>query len=96
MQRLRINQLVSKRLMCYWETLAVLVLMVIGVAGCWWPAKAGDASEGKPRLKVDRAEVDLGDLPYGAPAKAVFTLTNTGDGVLKIVGEPQVKILKGC
>jgi hypothetical protein len=70
--------------------------MAIGIAAGWEPAQAGDVSGGKPRLGVDRTEVDLGDLPYGAPAKAVFTLTNTGDGLLKIVGEPQVKILKGC
>jgi hypothetical protein len=96
MQRPRVKRLVSRHLMCHWETLAVLGLIAIGVAGCWWPAKAGEASDGKPRLEVDRTEVDLGDLAFEAPAEAVFTLTNTGDGVLKLIGEPQVKVLKGC
>jgi hypothetical protein len=45
---------------------------------------------------VDRSEVDLGDLPFNAPAKTVFTLTNTGDGVLRIIEEPPVEVLKGC
>jgi hypothetical protein len=96
MERLRGRQLLSRLLTWHWQTLGVLGLMAIGVAACWWPAQAGDASDGRPRLVVDRTEVDLGDLPFDAPAKAVFTLTNTGDGVLKIVGEPQVKVLKGC
>jgi len=96
MDRLRVKQGLLRLPMWHWERLAVLGLMAIGVAGCWWPAKAGEASDGIPRLVVDRTEVDLGDLPFEAPAKAVFTLTNTGDGVLKLAGEPQVKVLKGC
>jgi hypothetical protein len=96
MQRQWVTRWLLRLLLWRWDALAVLGLMAIGIAAGWEPTRAGDASDGKPRLGVDRTEVDLGDLPYGAPAKAVFTLTNTGDGVLKIVGEPQVKILKGC
>lgn len=96
MQRSWGTEWLSRLLMWRWDTLAVLGLIAIGIAAGWGPVQAGDASDGKPRLVVDRTEVDLGDLPYGTPGKAVFTLTNTGDGVLKIVGEPQVKILKGC
>jgi hypothetical protein len=96
MQRQWVTRWLSRILLWRWDTLAVLGLLAVGIAAGWEPVQAGEASEGKPRLVVDRTEVDLGDLPYDAPAKAVFTLTNTGDGVLKIVGEPQVKILKGC
>jgi hypothetical protein len=95
MQQPRVMHSLSRLLMRHWHMLAVLGLMVIGAAG-WGLAQAGEAADGKPHLVVDRTEIDLGDLPYGAPAKAVFTLNNTGDGVLKIVGEPEVKILKGC
>jgi hypothetical protein len=45
---------------------------------------------------VDREVVDLGDLPYGAPARAVFTLTNAGPGLLKLAGVPRVEAVKGC
>jgi hypothetical protein len=96
MQRQWVTRWFSRILLWRWDTLAVLGLLALGIAAGWEPVQAGDASEGKPRLVVDRTEVDLGDLPYGAPAQAVFTLTNTGDSVLKIAGEPQVKILKGC
>jgi hypothetical protein len=96
MKRLRVKPLLPRSLLWHWETLGVLGLMAIGIAGGWRPAKAGDAPDGRPRLVVDPTEVDLGDLPFDTPAKAVFTLTNTGDGVLKLLAEPQVKVLKGC
>lgn len=90
------RQWLSTLLIWRWHRFVVLGLIAIGGAVGWEPVQASEAPDGKPHLVVDRTEVDLGDLPYGAPAKAVFTLNNTGDGVLKIVGEPQVKILKGC
>jgi hypothetical protein len=96
MERAWVKHLRSQLSTWHWQGLGVLGLIAIVVAGCWWPAKAGEASNGVPRLVVDRTEGDLGDLPFDAPAKAVFTLTNTGDGVLRVVGEPQVKVLKGC
>jgi hypothetical protein len=96
MNRLRVKPLLSRLTSGRWETLAVLGLIAIGIAAGWCPAKAGSAAVGGPRLVVDRTEVDLGDLPFDTPAKAVFTLTNAGDGVLTLLGEPQVKILKGC
>ena len=77
-------------------TLSALGLIALGVAGVWWPSEARQATSGTPRLMVDRSEVDLGDLPFNAPAKTVFTLTNTGDGVLRIIEEPPVEVLKGC
>jgi hypothetical protein len=57
---------------------------------------AGAASSGTPRLVVDRTEIDLGDLPFDQRATAVFTLTNAGNGVLNIIEEPPVEVVKGC
>lgn len=85
-------QQLPKRL---WAALAVLGLIAIGVAGLW-PAEAGEASGGAPRLVVDRTEIDLGDLPFDQRATAVFTLTNAGNGVLNIMEEPLVDVVKGC
>ena len=78
-----------------WVALVVLGLIAVGVAG-WWPAEAGEASGGMPRLVVDRTELDLGDLPFDQRATAVFTLTNAGNGVLNIIEEPPVDVVKGC
>jgi hypothetical protein len=68
-----------------WAALVALGLIAVSAAGLWWPAEAGDASSGTPRLVLDRTEIDLGDLPFDQLATAVFTLTNAGDGVLNIL-----------
>jgi hypothetical protein len=73
-----------------------LGLIAVGAAGLWWPAQAGAASSGTPRLVVDRTEIDLGDLLFDQRATAVFTLTNAGNGVLNIIEEPPVEVVKGC
>ena len=79
-----------------WAALVALGLIAVGAAGLWWPAEAGEASSGAPRLVVDRTEIDLGDLAFDQRATAVFTLTNAGNGVLNIIEEPPVEVIKGC
>jgi hypothetical protein len=79
-----------------WGELVALGLIAVSAIGFWWPAQAGDASSGAPRLVVDRTEIDLGDLPFDQLATAVFTLTNAGDGVLNILEGPPVEVVKGC
>lgn len=73
-----------------------LVLVAVGGGGLWWLWGAWEASGGTQRLVVDRTEVDLGSLPFEAPARVVFTLTNAGDGLLRIADVPPVRVLKGC
>jgi hypothetical protein len=77
-----------------WAVLAVVLL--VGLLGGWWIAGGPDRWGPPPRLVLDREVVDLGDLPYGAPARAVFTLTNAGPGTLKLAGVPRVEAVKGC
>lgn len=79
-----------------WAALGVLGLVAVGGAAFWWVADGPDAAGGTPRLVVDRTEMDLGRLPFEAPARAVFTLTNAGDGSLRLADVPRVKVLKGC
>ena len=74
---------------------AVLVVIALG-GGTWWLLSGAQSVAGTPRLVVDRTEMDLGDLPFNAPAEAVFSLTNRGNGTLKIIGTPPVKAVKGC
>lgn len=73
-----------------------LVLVALGGGAFWWFWGVRDASGGTPRLVVDRTEVDLGTLPFETPATVVFTLTNAGDGLLRIADVPPVRVLKGC
>lgn len=71
------------------------VVAALGV-GAWWVAPSGTASAGTPRLVVDRTDVDLGAFAFQQPARAVFTLSNAGHGVLKVVEVLPVRALKGC
>ena len=75
--------------------LAALGVIVAGVGSFWWLSEP-TASGGTPRLVVDREVVDLGFLPFEAPARVVFMLTNAGDGPLRLADVPRVKVLKGC
>jgi hypothetical protein len=79
-----------------WAALVALGLIAVGAVGLWCPAGAGEASSRTPRLVVDRTEIDLGDLPFDQRTTAVFTLTNAGNGVLNIIEEPPVEVVKGC
>lgn len=74
----------------------LLGLIAVGAAAVWWLAEAPDASGGTPRLVVDRTEVDLGYLRFETPARFAFTLSNAGDGPLRLVSVPVVRALKGC
>lgn len=49
-----------------------------------------------PRVSVDRETIDLGRRPLDVPVEAVFYVTNVGSTELRIEGEPQVEVAKGC
>lgn len=83
------------------RTRALLVLGVVAVAlaggGAWWLwSGQNEAAAGTPRLAVDRTEVDLGYRRYDTTARVVFTLTNAGDGPLRLAETPRVKAVQGC
>ena len=71
-------------------------VLVVVMAAVWWVSGGPNAWGEKPRLVVDREMVDLGDLPFNTPVRAVFTLTNSGEGTLTLAGVPRVEVVKGC
>jgi len=75
--------------------LIALALFGLGAAGAWG-LLGRDAGGGTPRLVVDRAEADLGYRRFDTPARAVFTLANAGDGLLRLRGTPEVLLKAGC
>lgn len=79
-----------------WVMLGVLAAIVAGAGTLWWQSESLGTYGGTPRLVVDREVVELGSLPFEAPARVVFTLTNAGDGALKIAEVPRVKAVQGC
>ena len=76
--------------------LGALALVAIGAIMVWWLWTAPEVSGGTPHLVLDREVVDLGYFRFDTPARVVFTLTNAGDGVLKLADVPRVKAVKGC
>jgi hypothetical protein len=79
-----------------WLIAGLPIVALAGLTAVWWQAGSGDAAGGTPRLVADRTEVNLGRQPFDAPVRAVFTLTNAGDGLLSILGEPRVDVVEGC
>jgi len=49
-------------------------------------AMSGGGAAGAPTVEVVVADVDVGELLRGSTAEAVFTLRNTGDETLRILG----------
>jgi hypothetical protein len=93
MNRKWVERLTPRRPWLAWAALGTVVVIVVAIGMFWWgPGTFG----GRPRLVLDQDRVDLGDLAFAAPARAVFTLTNAGDGALTITEEVRVTALKGC
>jgi hypothetical protein len=51
---------------------------------------------GSPSLKVDKEQVDLGDIQLGQTVKVSFHLTNVGDQPLRFSAAPYVEVVEGC
>ena len=79
-----------------WAVMGALAVIVLGAGTFWWQTESLGTYGGTPRLVLDREVVELGDLPFEAPARVVFTLTNTGNGPLRIAEVPRVKAVQGC
>ena len=60
------------------------------------PVPAGAGETGNPVLRVDRDRIDLGAVPLGRSVEAHFTLTNAGDGMLRLARVPYVEAVAGC
>ncbi len=87
----------------------VLLLVVVGILALWRPASepAGAGSQsagasapaqvtGKPRLAVDKEQIDFGKVKLGKMVEATFKLSNVGDQPLVLAGVPPVEVVKGC
>lgn len=74
--------------------LVAAVATVVFTRNARLPARG--AETGRPLLRVDRDRIDLGEVPLGQWVEAHFTLTNTGDGRLRLAGAPYVEAVVGC
>ncbi len=86
----------------FWPVAAILGgVLLVGLAGfAIWRGQAAPkpAPEvaGSPRLKVDKEQVDLGDVRLGQTVDVAFDLTNVGDQALDFTTPPYVEVVEGC
>lgn len=74
---------------------AVAVLAIAAFA--FWPRPAYVPEiSGRPNLAVEQTMLDFGKRNLNEPVTAVFKLRNTGDEVLQILNDPQVRVAVGC
>ncbi len=75
----------------------VLILVAFWVIANSKPApKAAIEVNGSPSLKVDRENVDLGQVKLGNTVDVKFTLTNVGNQPLKLSEAPYIEVVEGC
>jgi len=80
-----------KPLLVLIPAVAVLVL-----AWLWLRPEATPTAEGAPRMVLSQELIDHGDVQFNIPVESVFVVRNEGDGLLQILGEPQVELRDGC
>lgn len=78
-------------------------LLVGLVALAVWQASAPGSGpkvpvevQGAPRIKVDRDEVDLGEVKLGQTVEVTFNVANVGDKPLRFAEAPYVELVEGC
>ena len=54
------------------------------------------AVSGRPAVKSDRLQIDLGDVRLGKTVQASFQVQNVGDQPLRITAAPYVEVVEGC
>ena len=78
---------------------AGIVLLGLAAFALWRGASAPKAAPevtGAPKLKVDKSDVDLGDVQLGQTVEVAFELTNAGDRQLRFTDVPYVEVVEGC
>jgi hypothetical protein len=51
---------------------------------------------GAPALKVDKEQIDFGDVKVDTPVSATFEISNVGDQPLRFSKTPIVEVVEGC
>jgi hypothetical protein len=77
-----------------WLGIAVAVLLITG--GAVMLFNGNSAASGTPRVVVEQPVIDVGYQAYKTQVQNDFKISNTGDGPLTILGEPEVELVEGC
>jgi hypothetical protein len=76
--------------------LALLVVAALALRGNSSGTKAAIEVNGAPSLKVDKEQVDLGDVKLGQTVEVAFKVTNVGDQTLRFSEQPYIEVVEGC
>ena len=96
-QRTKQYQQASPRLLAILAA-GALLLILGAVFAFSQPSKPKAVIEviGAPGLKVDKEEVDLGEVKLGQIVQVSFEITNVGDQNLQFTKEPYIEVKEGC
>lgn len=72
------------------------VLLASALTACAGQAARPADTAAPGRIAVTNPTVDLGNVPFKDQKEARFELTNTGGKVVRIVDQPETKLLQGC
>jgi hypothetical protein len=59
-------------------------------------ARQGGGDGGTPSIAVDQQKIDYGDVKFNTPKSFAITVTNTGNGELRLKDAPYIEVLEGC
>lgn len=76
--------------------LVLLVLAAVILRGGDSGAKAIIEVKGAPAVKVDKEQVDLGEVKLGQTVRVSFKVTNVGDQTLRFNEQPYIEVVEGC
>jgi hypothetical protein len=74
--------------------LALLVIAFLALRG--GGQKAAVEVTGSPSLKVDKEEINFGEVKLGQTVEASFTVTNAGGETLRFSEQPYIEVKQGC
>lgn len=79
-----------------------IALIGIVVYAAWQAATGGSLPKvpvevnGAPSIKVDKENVDLGNVKLGQTVEVVFQVANVGDQQLRLTEAPYIEVVEGC
>ena len=79
-----------------------LLALIVGIMVLWKPGGQSSPTTtpaqvaGKPRLTLDKTQIDFGQVKLGKTVQATFRVSNVGDQPLKIMEQPLVEVQRGC
>ena len=85
----------NNRFLWQWVLLGLGSLLVLSVIA-FSVLQNVDTDSGTPRLAVDQEKIDWGTVKNRTKKSFTFTVTNTGDGILRFKEKPYVQVVEGC